>query len=88
MRTLRVSPALLLLSFLAGCESHPLTDYRPASQAGVFSGTIEDLKKLNVNDAEVAEVVRLKKAGVTEDTIVSWFASLTSTSTRSLPPTP
>jgi hypothetical protein len=54
----------------------------------VFSGTIEDLKKLNVNDAEVAEVVRLKKAGVTEDTIVSWFASLTSTSTRSLPPTP
>ena len=71
MRTLRLSSALLLLAFLAGCQSHPLTDYRAASQAGVFSGTIEDLKKLNTSDTEVAEVIRLKKAGVTEETIVS-----------------
>jgi len=70
MRNLRHYLALGLLAFLAGCQSHPLTDYRPASQAGMFSGTIEELKKLNTNDAEVAEVVRLKKAGLNEDTIV------------------
>ena len=71
MRNLRACLALGFLAFLAGCQSHPLADYRPASQAGVFSGTIEELKKLNTNDAEVAEVVRLKKAGLNEDTIVA-----------------
>ncbi len=71
MRTLRVCPALVLLAFLAGCESHPLTDYRPAVQAGMFSGTIEDLKKLNVGDMELVEVIHLKQAGIAEDTILS-----------------
>jgi hypothetical protein len=71
MRKLQVHPALVLLAFLAGCESHPLTDYRPADQAGIYSGTIEDLKKLNTNDTEVAEVIRLKRAGVSEEMIVS-----------------
>jgi hypothetical protein len=71
MRNLRSCLALGLLAFLVGCQSHPLTDYRPAAEAAVFSGTIEDLKKLNTSDAEVAEVVRLKKAGLNEDTIVA-----------------
>jgi hypothetical protein len=57
--------------FLAGCQSHPLTDYRPADQAGIWSSAIEDLKKLNTSDAEVAQVVRLKQAGVSDDSIVS-----------------
>src|SRR5882672_703554 len=71
MRKLLAYPALVLFAFLAGCESHPLTDYRPAVQAGMFSGTIEDLKKLNVGDVELVEVIRLKKAGIAEDTILS-----------------
>ena len=71
MRKLQASLAFGLLAFLTGCESHPLTDYRPAAQAAVFSGTIEDLKKLNTSDLEVAEVIRLKKAGISEDTIVA-----------------
>lgn len=71
MRKLQASLALGLLAFLVGCESHPLTDYRPAAEAAVFSGTIEELKKLNTSDAEVAEVISLKKAGLNEDTIVS-----------------
>jgi len=33
--------------------------------------TIEDLKKLNVTDLEVPELIRLKKAGITEETIVA-----------------
>ncbi|HWZ99189.1 MAG TPA: hypothetical protein VN025_15640 [Candidatus Dormibacteraeota bacterium] len=71
MRRLQVYIVLVLFSFLAGCESHPLTDYRPAVQAGIFSGTIEDLKKLNASDTEIAEVIQLKKAGISEDTILA-----------------
>ena len=71
MRRLQVYPALLLFAFFAGCESHPLTDYRPAIAAGIFSGTVEDLKKLNVGDQELAEVIQLKKAGISEDTILA-----------------
>lgn len=61
----------LLALLIAGCQSHPMTDYRPADQAGVWSGSIEELKKLNTNDTEVAQVVRLKTAGVSDDTIVA-----------------
>ena len=71
MRIPRACFALGLLPFLGGCKSHLLTDYRPADQAGIYSGTIEDLKKLNTSDAEVAEIIRLKKASVDEKTIVS-----------------
>src|SRR5215813_1814032 len=71
MRIPRACFALALLPFLGGCGRHMLTDYRPADEAGIYSGTIEDLKKLNTSDAEVAEIVRLKKANVDEKTIVS-----------------
>ncbi|MBS1867886.1 MAG: hypothetical protein JSS69_18395, partial [Acidobacteria bacterium] len=71
MRKLHAFPVLAFLAFFAGCESHPLTDYRPAVQAGIFSGTIENLKKLDVGDTELVEVIRLKKAGIGEDMILS-----------------
>lgn len=71
MRRYWVYSTVVLFVFLAGCESHPLTDFRPAVAAGVFSGTIEDLKKLNVTDAEIAEVIQLKQAGISEDTILA-----------------
>jgi hypothetical protein len=71
MRRPLAFPAVVLFAFLAGCESHPLTDYRPAVAAGIFSGTVEDLKKLNASDAEIAEVIQLKKAGIGEDTILA-----------------
>ena len=57
--------------FVAGCHQHPLTDYRPLVQAGVFSGSIEHLKTLNTSDAEVSQVVKLKQGGVTDDTCVA-----------------
>lgn len=71
MRNYRGYLVLALLPLLGGCGSHMLTDYRPADQAGIYSGTIEDLKKLNTSDAEVAEIVRLKKANIDEKTIVA-----------------
>jgi hypothetical protein len=54
----------------AGCHQHPLTDYRPLDQAGMFSSDIEQLKGLNVSDEEIAQVVKLKHAGLSDDTCV------------------
>ena len=72
MRRLANLPAgLLLCAALAGCKSHPLTDYRPLDQAGMWSSTMQDLKKLEINDSEVAQLVSLKKAGVTDEMCVS-----------------
>jgi hypothetical protein len=54
----------------AGCHSHPLTDFRPLDQAGMWSSNIEQLKGLNVSDQEVAQVVKLKHAGISDDSCV------------------
>jgi hypothetical protein len=55
---------------VAGCHQHPLTDYRPLDQAGMWSSDIEQLKGLNTSDAEIAQVVKLKHAGISDDTCV------------------
>jgi len=63
---------LLLLSILlAGCKSHPLTDYRPLDKAGMWTSGLEDLKKLDVSDSEVAQLVALKNAGVSDDMCIA-----------------
>lgn len=71
MKSLSSIAIVALLGALAGCKSHPLTDYRPLDQAGMWSSSMEDLKKLDVNDAEIAQVVALKHAGVNDDMCVS-----------------
>ncbi|MGB2591844.1 MAG: hypothetical protein WA853_18305 [Candidatus Acidiferrum sp.] len=55
---------------LVGCHQHPLTDYRPLDQVGMSSSNIEQLKGLNANDQEVAQVIKLKNAGISDDTCV------------------
>jgi len=54
----------------AGCKQHLLTDYRPLDQAGMWSSDIEQLKGLNTSDPEVAQLVQLKQAGITDDTCI------------------
>jgi hypothetical protein len=54
----------------SGCEKHLLTDYRPLDQAGMWSSNVEQLKTLNTADVEVAQLVKLKQAGITDDTCV------------------
>src|ERR1043166_6908415 len=72
MRRTQYLPLVLLLpSILAGCKSHPLTDYRPLDKAGMWSSTMEDLKKLHVSDAEIGQLVALKNAGVSDDMCLS-----------------
>jgi hypothetical protein len=66
---------LLLLGacilFAGGCNKHILTDYRPLDRAGMWSSGIEQLKALNASDEEVGQLVKLKQAGVTDDTCVA-----------------
>jgi hypothetical protein len=62
---------LLLPAFLIGCTSHPFTDYRALDKAGMWSSGLEDLKKLHVSDAEVAQLVVLKHAGLSDDLCVA-----------------
>ena len=50
MKSTRVILGISLL-LAGGCHQHPLTDYRPLDQAGMGSGTIEQLKPLNISDA-------------------------------------
>jgi hypothetical protein len=70
MRLQSIIPGVCLL-FASGCHQHPLTDYRPVDQAGMYSGSVEQLKGLNTSDAEVAQLVVLKHAGVKDDTCVA-----------------
>src|SRR5579885_3192377 len=70
----------ILLAFSAGCvlaacRQHPLTDYRPLDQVGMWSDSVEQLKTLNTSDPEVAQLVRLKQAGVGDDTCVALIAA-------------
>ena len=62
---------LVFLLRTSGCDKHPLTDYRPLDQAGMWSSSAEQLKKLNTSDDEVAQLVKLKQAGVSDDACVT-----------------
>jgi hypothetical protein len=66
-----LAPIVLLAAFAAGCNSHPLTDYRQLDKAGMWSSGLEELKKLNVSDAEVAQLITLKNSGLGDDMCVA-----------------
>src|SRR5713226_4375683 len=71
------SRALLLGVFilLAGCKKHILTDYRPLDQAGMWSSGLEQLKKLDTSDPEVAQLVKVKQARLSDDACVALVAA-------------
>jgi hypothetical protein len=54
-----------------GCHQHPLTDYRPLDQAGMWSSNVEQLKTLNTSDMEVAQLVKLKQSGISDEACVT-----------------
>jgi hypothetical protein len=68
-------PGVCVLFFSIGCHQHPLTDYRPLDQAGMWSSGLEDLKKLNTSDSEVAQLVKAKQARLSDDTCVALVAA-------------
>jgi hypothetical protein len=64
-----------LFALAVGCHNTPVMDYRPLDQAGMNSGTIERLKTLNISDSELQQLVRLKSAGVSDDTCVTLIST-------------
>src|SRR5246127_869055 len=72
------SSALLLgvcVLFVGGCKQHVLTDYRPLDQAGMWSSGLEQLKALNTSDSEVAQLVKVKQAQLSDDACVALVAA-------------
>jgi hypothetical protein len=71
MRYKLVLLGVFVLFRMGGCQQHPLTDYRPLDQAGMWSSNVEQLKALNTSDAEIAQLVKLKRGGLSDDTCVA-----------------
>jgi hypothetical protein len=71
MRYKLVLLGVFVLFRMSGCHQHPLTDYRPLDQAGMWSSSVEQLKALNTSDLEVAQLVKLKQAGIGDDACVT-----------------
>jgi len=67
----KLLPFGVVVLFVSGCQQHPLTDYRPLDQAGMWSSSVEQLKTLNASDAEVAQLAKLKQAGLSDDLCVA-----------------
>src|SRR2546426_12685466 len=67
MRSLFILLGVFVLFRTSGCDKHPLTDYRPLDQAGMWSSNVEELKALNTADVVVAQLVKLKQAGISDD---------------------
>src|SRR5260370_1100426 len=74
MRYKLILLGVCVLFRMSGCNQHPLTDYRPLDQAGMWSSNVEQLKKLNTSDTEVAQLVKLKQAGIGDDACVTLVA--------------
>jgi hypothetical protein len=66
---------VFVLLRVGGCEKHPLTDYRPLDQAGMWSSNVEQLKTLNTSDQEIQQLVRLKQGGLSDDTCVALISA-------------
>ncbi len=72
MRKFLLAPGLCLV-LLCGCEKKPQRDYSALDQSGMYSTTIDELKKLKVTDAEVAQLTKLKQAGASDELCLSLF---------------
>jgi hypothetical protein len=74
MKSTRLILGISLL-LAGGCHQHPLTDYRPLDQAGMGSAAIEQLKPLGISDAEIQQVVSLKRSRITDDNCVALISA-------------
>jgi hypothetical protein len=67
----RILTLAFCLIFAGGCQQHSLTDYRPLTQTGLWSTGSKRLKDLNVDDPEIAQIVKLRQANVSEEMCVA-----------------
>ncbi|MGB7846011.1 MAG: hypothetical protein WBL63_10375 [Candidatus Acidiferrum sp.] len=57
--------------FVAGCEKHSVTDYSGLDQSGMWSSSLDELKKMKVSDMEIAQLTKLKRAGASDDLCIA-----------------
>ena len=61
-----LSGLALALFLVPGCKQLKPTDTRPLDQAGMWFNSIEQLKALKITDADVAELVKARQAGLSD----------------------
>jgi len=67
-------PVLMLgacLAFVAGCAKKPQTDYSGLDQSGMWSSSLDELKKLHGSDMEIAQLTKLKQTGASDELCLS-----------------
>lgn len=72
MRKFLFLPGLCLL-LLGGCEKKPQRDYSALDNSGMYSTTIDELKKLKVTDPEVAQLAQLKQGGASDELCMALY---------------
>src|SRR5208283_3354844 len=72
MRKFLLVPGVCLL-LCCGCEKKPQRDYSALDQSGMYSTALDELKKMNVTDMEVAQLAKLKLVGASDDLCLSLF---------------
>jgi hypothetical protein len=65
-RPITLALILGLFVFAAGCKKVHRTDTTPLDGVGLSYSSIQDLRGLNLTDAEVAELVKAKHAGISD----------------------
>jgi hypothetical protein len=55
---------------VAGCQKFKRTDTQPLYQSGMWSDSIRQLRDLNVSDSEVAELIKVHQAGLSDDACI------------------
>ena len=67
---LRLGIALLAAGCVSGCKRFEYVSTRPLDDAGFSYSIIETLRGLDINKAEVIELVRAKAGGISEQTCI------------------
>lgn len=65
----------LCLLFLAGCQKHTQTDYSALDQSGMWSSSLDELKKYHASPSEIAQLTKLKQAGASDDLCLALLKS-------------
>ena len=59
------------LGVAGGCAQKRQTDYSGLDQSGMWSTSLDELKKLKASDSEIAQLTKLKQAGASDELCLS-----------------
>jgi hypothetical protein len=62
---------LVVLLFVSGCQKLKPVDTTPLDRIGLDYSSVQTIKSLNVSNAEVAQIVEAKQAGLSDDGCVA-----------------